>query len=227
MMWTFLRSVALHMQICWQITLGNSFMWGSLGAGWAIPTIVLTLALVFSGVSFRFGDTCHINNKNGLADFWAPLLFFTGTTLFVQFVTFCYCTKVYLASLAENLDSCNSSGRQSYSTSVRGTIRLGLAYRRVRRVVQLQWRGITIALLVVAEVILLSVVSMFMDDAQTKLLRDPTKAGDWILCMIHNEGDSNVCTHLAQKLVVNEATIIAVLLLLSVSSQGKAQSRTY
>lgn len=84
-----------------------------------------------------------------------------------------------------------------------------------------------IVLLVVAEVILFSVVSMFMDDVQTKLLRDPTKAGDWILCMIDNERDGNECTHLAQKLVVNEATIIAVLLLLSVSSRGKVQSRTY
>jgi hypothetical protein len=205
------------MQICWQLTLGNSFMWSSLGAGWGIPALVLTFALVFSGVSFRFGDTCHINHDNSLADFWIPLLVFAGITLFVQIATFGYCIKVYLASLADSSNTTNSSGLQSYSNSVRGTITPGQAYRRVRRVIQLQWRGIAIVLLIVADVIFFSVVFVFMDNVETKLLRDPLKAASWLQCLVESGGDNNQCTHLAQKLVVNEATIIAVLLLLSVS----------
>src|SRR6266498_5512739 len=63
-MWIFMRAVALHLQICWQVVIGKTFMWGALAAGWGIPAIGLTFALVFSGVSFRFGDTCHINHKN-------------------------------------------------------------------------------------------------------------------------------------------------------------------
>jgi hypothetical protein len=216
-MWICLRSIALHMQICWQLTLGNSFMWSSLGAGWGIPALVLTFALVFSGVSFRFGDTCHINHDNSLADFWIPLLVFAGITLFVQIATFGYCIKVYLASLADSSNTTNSSGLQSYSNSVRGTITPGQAYRRVRRVIQLQWRGIAIVLLIVADVIFFSVVFVFMDNVETKLLRDPLKAASWLQCLVESGGDNNQCTDLAQKLVVNEATIIAVLLLLSVS----------
>ena len=30
-------------------------MWGAIASGWGIPAIALTVALVFSGVSFRFG----------------------------------------------------------------------------------------------------------------------------------------------------------------------------
>lgn len=63
-MWVFMRALALHLQICWQQTIGKTFMWGALGAGWGIPAIGLTVALIFSGVSFRFGETCHINHKN-------------------------------------------------------------------------------------------------------------------------------------------------------------------
>jgi hypothetical protein len=63
-MWVFMRALALHLQICWQVVIGKTFMWGALAAGWGIPAIGLTVAMIFSGVSFRFGDTCHINHKN-------------------------------------------------------------------------------------------------------------------------------------------------------------------
>lgn len=223
MMWVCLRSLALHLQICWQMTLGNSFMWGSLVGGWGIPAIGLTLALVFSGVSFRFAGTCHINHTDSLADFWIPLLVFAGLTLFIQIGTFAYCIKVYLASLSDSSTTTNSSGLQSYSNSVRGTLTPGAAYRRVRRVIQLQWRGIAIVLLIVADVIFFSIIFVFLDDVETNLLRNPLKAQGWLACLVETKGDVNACTHLAQALVVNEATIVAVLLLLSVSSANALQ----
>lgn len=63
-MWVFMRALALHLQICWQVVIGKTFMWGALAGGWAIPGIGLVVAMIFSGVSFRFGETCHINHKN-------------------------------------------------------------------------------------------------------------------------------------------------------------------
>ncbi|KIN04716.1 hypothetical protein OIDMADRAFT_50558 [Oidiodendron maius Zn] len=216
-MWVCMRSVALHLQICWQMVLGNSFMWGALAVGWGVPAIGIVFALVFSGVSFRFGDTCHINHKDSLADFWIPLLVFSGLTLIIQFITFGYCIKVYLASLSDNSATTGSSGLNSYSNSVRGTITPGQAYRRVRRVIQLQWRGIAIVLLVVADVIFFSVVFVFMDDVEQNLLRNPVKAQPWLGCLLETKGDVDQCTHFAQALVMNEPTIVAVLLLLSLN----------
>lgn len=70
-MWVFTRAVALHLQICWQVVIGKTFMFGALAAGWGIPAIGLAVALIFSGVSFRFGDTCHINHKNSK---WSSIL---------------------------------------------------------------------------------------------------------------------------------------------------------
>jgi hypothetical protein len=193
-------------------------MWAALAAGWGIPAIVLTFALVFSGVSFRFGDTCHINHKNSLADFWIPLLVFAGITVVIQFATFGYCIKVYLASLSDDSTTTNSSGLPSYTNSFRGTVSPRQAYRRIRRVIELQWRGIAIVLLIIADVIFFSVVFVFMDDTEANLLKDPQKSEPWLACLIEAKGEKNNCLNFARTLVINEATITAVLVLLSVST---------
>jgi hypothetical protein len=215
-MWVFLRSLALHLQICWQVVIGNTFMWGALAAGWGIPAIALIVSLVFSGVSFRFGDTCHINHKNSLADFWIPLLVFAGITVVIQFATFGYCIKVYLASLADDSTTTNSSGLPSYTNSIRGTISPRQAYRRVRRVIELQWRGIAIVLLIIADVIFFSVIFVFMDNTASSLQKDPTKAESWLFCLIESNGDKNKCLDFASSFRTNQATVMAVLVLLSV-----------
>jgi hypothetical protein len=215
--WIFLRAIALHLQICWQKIIGKTFMWGALATGWGIPAIGVTLALTFSGVSFRFGDTCHINHKNSLAVMWIPLLVFAAITVVTQFATFGYCIKVYLASLADDSTTTENSGLPSYSISVRGTISPKQAYRRVKRVMELQWRGIAIVLLIVADVIFFAVIFVFMDDITTNVVKNPAKSEVWLLCLIQSHGDKNACLDLAQHIVVNQATVMAVLLLLSVN----------
>ncbi|KAG8426918.1 hypothetical protein J3459_007696 [Metarhizium acridum] len=118
-MWAFLRSLSLHLQICWQVLVGRSFMIFAQAAGWGIPLLGITLALVFSGVSFRFGPMCHLNHKNSLADVWIPLLIFAGATVIITFATFGYCVKVYLASLYDNSASTEGSSLPAYTSSVR------------------------------------------------------------------------------------------------------------
>lgn len=210
-------------------------MFGAFVTGWGIPAIALAIALVFSGVSFRFGGesaigsylfrqranclrgTCHINHKNSLADFWIPLLVFAGLTVIIQFATFGYCIKVYLASLADDSNTTESSGLPSYTNSVR-TMSPRQAYRRVRRVIELQWRGIAIVILIITDVIFFSVIFVFMDNNEAAVASDLERAQPWLLCLVENKGDKNACLNLTSSLVVNEATVMAVLMLLSVRS---------
>ncbi|ERT03117.1 uncharacterized protein SPSK_08725 [Sporothrix schenckii 1099-18] len=215
-MWIFLRSLSLHLQICWQVVVGRSFMWVSHVTGWGIPVLGTTLALVFSGVSFRFGTTCHINHENSLADLWIPLLVFAGLSIVVQLVTFGYCIKVYLASLSDNAASTENSGLPSYSNSIR-TMTPRQAYRRVRRVIQLQWRGIAIVLIIVVDVIFFSVVFVFQDNTVAAISADPAKATTWLICLATHEGDKNKCLDDAAAFTVNEATVGAVLVLLAMN----------
>lgn len=213
-MWVFLRSVSLHLQICWQVTVGHKFMWLAQGVGWGVPLVGVVVAMVLSGVSFRFGATCHINHKLSLEDFWIPLLIFAGLTVIISFATFGYCIKVYLASLADNGPSTEGSGMPSYSNSIR-TLTPRQAYKRVRRVIALQWRGITIVLIIVMDVIFFSVVFVFQDATVSNVKEDPSLALDWITCLTVNRGNKDVCLDKSDSLVIPQATAVAVLILLA------------
>ncbi|KAL1868052.1 hypothetical protein VTK73DRAFT_3853 [Phialemonium thermophilum] len=215
-MWVFLRSLSLHLQICWQVVVGRNFMWFSQAAGWGIPAIGIIVSLLFSGVSFRFGSTCHINHTNSMADLWIPLLVFSGLTIVVQFATFGYCIKVYLASLADNSASTEGSNLPSYTNSIR-TMTPRQAYRRVRRVIALQWRGIAIVIIIVIDVIFFSVVFVFQDNTVQRVKKDPSLAIEWLGCLLTHPDNKEACVHLAESLVVNMATIGAVLVLLGMN----------
>lgn len=217
-MWIFLRALSLHLQICWQMVVGRNFMWLSQAFGWGIPVVGLVVLLVFSGVSFRFGQTCHINHTNSLADFWIPLLVFTGLTVIIQFATFGYCIKVYLASLADNAASTEGSGLAAYSSSIR-TMSPRQAYRRVRRVIALQWRGIVIVLIICADVVFFAITFVFLDNTVQAVKNDPDNSDvkTWAECLVLTGGNKNACLKYANNLVVRLPTVIAVLILLAVS----------
>ncbi|KAI1162226.1 hypothetical protein F5B18DRAFT_662564 [Nemania serpens] len=215
-MWVFLRALSLHLQICWQMVVGRSYMWFSQALGWGIPIVGLILLLVFSGVSFRFGQTCHINHENSLADFWIPLLIFAGLTVVVQFATFIYCIKVYLASLADGGPSSSHSGGPSYSNSIR-TMTPRQAYRRVRRVIQLQWRGIVIVLIIIADVVFFAITFVFLDNTVEDIRTDPDKAEAWLVCLATHGGKKEPCLSLTGSLVVGLPVVTAVLILLAMN----------
>lgn len=215
-MWAFLRSVSLHLQICWQVVVGRRFMWLAQLSGWGIPIVGVILAILLSGVSFRFGATCHINYANSLADFWIPLLVFSGLTLIIQFVTFGYCIKVYLASFADNSASTEGSGLPSYTNSIR-LMTPRQAYRRVRRVIELQWRGIALVIIIISDVIFLAIVFVFQDSTVQAVVQNGKLALPWILCLVEYNGDKNQCLSQTTSFIVGEATVGAVLILLAVS----------
>ncbi|KAK8088921.1 hypothetical protein PG997_003882 [Apiospora hydei] len=207
-MWVFLRSLSLHLQICWQTVVGRSFMWLSQVLGWGIPIVGLIIALMVSGVSFRFGQTCHINHQNSLADFWIP-------SWSLPFATFGYCIKVYLASLADSSATTEGSGMPSYTASIR-TMTPRQAYRRVRRVIQLQWRGIVIVLIIICDVIFFAVIFVFQDNV-VQAAKTGTRAQAWVECLFQTKGDKAACLPSAKNLVVPLPTVVAVLILLAMN----------
>ncbi|KOS16893.1 hypothetical protein ESCO_004859 [Escovopsis weberi] len=217
-MWSFLRSLSLHLQICWQIAVGQSFVVSALLAGWGIPIIGIVLALVYSGMSFRFGATCHINHKNSLADLWIPLLVFSGLTLLITMATFGYCVNVYLQSLGgpQMPSTANGSSLPTLGIGSR-SMTPHQAYRRIQRVIRIQWRGIALVLIMVVDVIFFAIVLVFQDHTLHDALKNPAKAEGWVMCLVAAGGDKNRCLNHEGSLVVNEATVGAVLVLLTVS----------
>ncbi|KZF25875.1 hypothetical protein L228DRAFT_492 [Xylona heveae TC161] len=215
MLWVFIRVLSMHLQVCWDIVPGHVFFFGSLFAGWFIPAILLSIALSLTGVSYRFGKTCHINHDKSNGDFWGPLLAIAAAASILQFITFGYCIHVYLKSLmAEGTGSGNSSGLPSHNGSVTAATARA-AYRKVRRVIALQWRGIALILIIIVDLVFFSVIFLSMDAQTQNNMKHPEKMEAWLECLVENGGDKNKCLDLASHLVVNEATVMAVLVLLS------------
>ncbi|KAL8740017.1 MAG: hypothetical protein Q9190_007235 [Brigantiaea leucoxantha] len=216
-LWGFLRSLSIHLQICWQVVPGRKFFWSSLLAGWGIPVLFASIALARTGVSYRFGDTCHINHDKALQDYWGPLLAFATVSTILQFVTLAYCIRVYIRALfKEDTRSYNSSELPSYQSSVR-TVTARQAYRRVQKAIAIQWRGIVVVIIIIVNVVFLAIVFISMDNTVQAMKDNFSKAQPWLSCLVINGGDKNACLDKARGLTTPEPTVMAVLVLLSLN----------
>ncbi|KAL9103423.1 MAG: hypothetical protein Q9163_001525 [Psora crenata] len=222
----FLRSVSIHLQICWQVVPGTKFFWASLLAGWGFPALIISITLPVTGISYRFGATCHINHNKALYDYWGPLLTFAAISTILQFATFGYCIRVYIRSLFDDgtttsMSQSSSGGLPSYNTrsgSIR-TLTARQAYRRIKKVIALQWRGTAIVLIIIVNVVYLAVVFVQMDNTMTAALQDLERVQPWLLCLILNQGNKNACLDKVKEahLVTSEPKAMSVLLLLSLN----------
>ena len=86
-MWILIRALFMHLQICWNIEPGVIFFWAAQAAGWLITVLLVATEVSMSGVSFRFGDYCHVNHDHSLATLWGPLLGLAGLSLLLQLST--------------------------------------------------------------------------------------------------------------------------------------------
>ena len=225
--WVFCRAFALHLQICWEIALGNRSFYAMLAFGWLMPVIVLAETLSLSGVSFRFGNVCHINHKDALQSYWGELLAFAALAMVLQFITIGYCVQVYVKALFDDPQTTNTSSQPpTYSGSLR-TVTARQTYRRVKRVVELQWRGASIVLVIIAEVVFFSVVFVSMDNSTQVNAGLLEKATPWLTCLVLHGGNKNECLSYAKGLVKAEGIVLAVLVVLGVSPLALHLSRRH
>lgn len=193
--------------------LGAKFMWAAFVSGFGIPGIGMAVMLVYTGVSFRFGEICHINISHALQDYWAPLLTFSIAAWILQMATMAYCMRIFVRALFDHSTN-NSSGLPSYTASMR-TVTARQAYRRVRHVLQLQWRGVALVLIIIGNVVFFAVVFIKLDRAVELTPTNARHAQPWLVCLALSGGDRSQCQAQASALGPNEATLLAMVILLS------------
>ncbi|CRG86639.1 Frizzled and smoothened-like protein O [Talaromyces islandicus] len=213
--WSLLRTIALHLQVCWEIVIGPVFMWCATVAGLGVPILITAVMLHFTGVSYRFGGVCHINSENSLGDYWIPLLVFAGLALILQFATIGYCIHIYVRSLFDSdPTSTNHSGLPSYSGSVR-TATARQAYKRVRRVLKMQWRSIALVITILANVIYFSVIFVQLNNSLNLTPETKARATPWLLCLVTYQ-DPTKCTAESKPVAIAEAKLVATMVLLAI-----------
>lgn len=216
--WIFIRALSMHLQICWDVTPGKKFFYWAQGLGWSVAATFFTITITITGVSFRFGDVCHVNAEHSMKDFWGPLLAIAGAAMVIQIGTFVYCIKVYLQNMFsdDKTETQSSAGLPSYTTSLR-TRSARAVYRRVRKVLWLQWRGITIVVFILVDVIFFSVVFIWLNSLTTHATENVEDLMPYLICLIGHPTDPSPCFSLGQSLAIDESTVIAILMMLSIA----------
>ena len=87
------------------------------------------------------------------------------------------------------------------------------------KVLWLQWRGMIIVCALVCDVVAFAVVFIQLDQTQINITdgHDGERTLEWIMCIVESGGDRSKCFSLAKGFMVQEATVVAILILLSVS----------
>ena len=219
-MWVFIRALSMNVQICWDIVPGRKFFYYSQALGWGVPAVLFTATMTVTGVSFRFGKECDVNHQNSMKDFWGPLMGFIGAAALLQLITFAYCLRVYLRNLFTDSAAPSSNGSTSGLPSHVGSTRTQgqaarVVMRRVKKVLWLQWRGIAIVTIMLVNVIFFSVVFVWLDSLQSQVQNHFSEVEPWLECLALHPTDKNACLPYVGSWIVNESTVVAVLLLLS------------
>jgi len=74
-----------------------------------------------------------------------------------------------------------------------------------------------IVILILTDVIFFAIVFLRFDESTGVSKKNFDRAQPWLTCLALSGGNKNRCLPLVEKLVVSEATVIAVLILLSAS----------
>lgn len=73
-----------------------------------------------------------------------------------------------------------------------------------------------VVIVIITDVIFFSTVFLTFDGTEEHTAENTAKAFKWLLCILKNTGDKNMCLNEASAMVVPENTAIAVIYLLSV-----------
>ena len=221
-----LRSLWTNLRVCWDIHHTPTNLWVAQLLGWGIPALFLTISLSVTGVSYRLGSTCIPNPENAIATWFGWLIGFACAGALIQFATSGFCLFVYTRNLFLHESQAATTG-----TSVSGNSQTGLnsnappsigkrlAWRRVRKVMLLQWRSVVLSILVIVQGAYFGTIYVALTRVQRENEENSRSDGatQWSTCLVLNGGDKEKCLPYAHALGMDESVIVASLFMASVS----------
>ncbi|KKK21523.1 hypothetical protein P175DRAFT_0217589 [Aspergillus ochraceoroseus IBT 24754] len=207
----FFRSISLYVQLCWDIEPGKTFRIVALGCIFVGSLVMLGIALGLSGVSYQVGDVCYISYPRSIGSFWTPLFAVAFVSFMIQLYIMGYCvcgvlTTGITAGLSIFKRSESPDGMISRAEAARETS------SRIWRILNLQWRAIAIACLILSFVVFLGqAVLRFRSPAEYSV----QDLAPWVHCLIRANGDASACLGYTNWIGSNETTSMIALCLLA------------
>jgi hypothetical protein len=214
--WVFIRSLWLFLQIVYDAVPGRKFMLGSIATGTFVPIAILVAVLTRTGFSYRMGSTCLPNHENAITTVWMWFVMFAVLGFLVQLVTTEYCVLVYVKTLRRerSMSSLEGFGRsKNHEDNLE-------SWENVKRLFLLQWRNILVSVFVLIGSLVFFVVFWTQDAKLGMVFDDQANVKPvemWILCQILSKGDKKECRKYVEGFIVDEPVVLTALILASVS----------
>lgn len=200
------------------------YVWISQVVGWGVPGVFLAISLPITGVSYRLGTTCIPNQRHAFITWFGWLIAFGCLAALIQFGTTGYCLFLYArhfwqsgSDYSRNISTAGLTAEGQRRPSLR--LGRGMAWRRVKKVLALQWRSILLSVLVIIETVFFGAVYVAADRVFVAD-RHPSRRPDvvrFVSCLVLSGGDKGACIPYAHVLTLGESTVIASLFMSAVS----------
>lgn len=220
-----LRSLWTNLRVCWDVHHTSTNVWLAHAFGWGVPALFLTISLSVTGVSYRLGSTCIPNPDGAIATWFGWLIGFACAGALIQFATSGFCLYVYTRNLLRHESqmtttqtSVSGSTKTGLQSSGTPTIGKRLAWRRVRKVMLMQWRSIVLSILVIVQGAYFGTIYVALTRVQSDNQAEARTASaeQWSTCIVLNGGDKEKCLEYSHALGMDEGVVVASLFMASV-----------
>ncbi|KAL4877427.1 hypothetical protein BJY04DRAFT_222176 [Aspergillus karnatakaensis] len=215
----FFRSLSLYLQLHWDVEPATRFRTIALLTIFGGSLALLALMLGVSGVSYQVGSMCYISYANSIPSFWGPLIGVAFISFLIQIFIMGYCIRGVITrggTARFSILIFKRHGRESSQDTQGDLPRPSVPVRhtstKIWRIMQLQWRAIAIACLILLYVVYVAQAvlrwgapSQYSDE----------ELSPWVTCLINKKGDKEACGHEASRIGPNQATAVSALALLA------------
>jgi len=191
-----------------------------------------------TGVAYRLYNVCIPNSNKSFVTWFGWLLGFAIVGEVIQVATIVYCLWKYALSALSRGGPGSSNGHTSTNSTGTATSensttpaplgrrasmsarrRKRVEWRKVQKVLYLQWRSMLLAFILVNETIYFGIVFGQLTGAAERIASGVLTPTDeaWVECLVSTNGDKEKCLALSSGLGLSEPRVIATLLLISVS----------
>ena len=126
---------------------------------------------------------------------------------------------VYLKNMwsDEKPDSSSTGGLPSYNSSLRANSARAV-YKRVSKVLWLQWRSIAIVIFILSDIIFFAIVFIYVDGITDKGMdaENMARIMPWVACLLANGGKYDKCYGEGDTILVSQKVVIAVVILIGI-----------